>query len=412
MNCKNLFTIFFLLIFIGNGCTNDDPIDETPSDIELTQKSAKIIQSDNQFGMELFQKINETDTEGKNIMISPMSVSLALAMAYNGAEGTTREQMEDMLHKLNLTPDEINQSYKTLVDALQSHDVKVDIDIANGIFYHEDFSVKSDFLNTNKEYYDAEIDALDFGNSKKTLETINGWVKNKTRNKIESILNSISPYDVMVLVNAVYFNAEWTYRFEKNNTANRVFFYEDGSSSNIPTMMIEEKFNYYQDSQFEMLELPYGGGKFSMLVLLPNEGYSVNQLIKTLTPDNINLWVANMSEYEKKVFLPKFEFKYENTINEELESLGMTDAFNVQKANFKGINEDQQIYISEVKHKSYIKVDEKGTEAAAVTSATFTTTAVGPGEIFAADHPFVFAIKEKDTNAILFIGKVLNPEQE
>ncbi len=412
MNYRKLFTIAFSSLLVASACTNDDPVDQTPSDIKMDQKSAKIVASDNQFGLELFQKINETDAEGKNIMISPLSVSLALAMAYNGAEGDTKKEMEDMLHKLNLTPDEINQSYKTLVDGLKSHDVNVTLQIANGIFYHQNFSVKSDFLNTNKNYYSAEVRALDFANSKNTLETINGWVSDKTHEKIESILDVISPNDVMVLVNAVYFNGEWTYRFEKDNTADRVFFYEDGSNRNVPTMMIEEKFNYYQHDRFEMLELPYGGGKYSMLVFLPKEGVTVNQTIGMLTPGNIDLWTGQMQSWKKKVFLPKFEFKYDNGLNDELQSLGMVDAFLPEKANFKGITEAQQIFISEVIHKSYIKVDERGTEAAAVTGIAFETTSAGPSNIFAVDHPFAFAIKEKDTNAILFIGKVIDPKQD
>ena len=411
MNYKKIGAIVFSLLIVAGACTNNDLSDKTPSNIELDTKSAKIVDADNRFGLELFQKINETDTEGKNIMISPLSVSLALAMAYNGAEGDTREQMEAMLHKLGLTPDDINHSYKTLVAALKSHDAKVTLDIANGIFYHQNFDVKNDFLNTNETYYGAEVKALDFTNGKNTLSTINGWVKNKTRDKIESILDVISPYDVMVLVNAVYFNGEWTYRFDKNNTTDRVFFYEDKSSQNIPTMMIKERFNHYRHDQFEMLELPYGGGKYSMLVFLPNEGSTINQTIKLLTSENINTWAGQMQSWEKKVFLPKFEFKYDNALSDELQAMGMTDAFLGSKANFRGITEAEQIYISEVMHKSYIKVDERGTEAAAVTGIVFENTSLNPDEIFAVDRPFVFAIKEKDTNAILFIGKVLDPKQ-
>ncbi|MDX9880514.1 MAG: serpin family protein [Prolixibacteraceae bacterium] len=411
MSYKKFFAAIFSLLIIAGACTNDDPIDGMPSDITLNQKSAKIVESDNQFGLELFREINETDTEGKNIMVSPLSVSLALAMAYNGAGGDTKSQMETMLHKLNLTPDEINQSYKNLVAALKSHDVKVALEIANGIFYHQDFSVKNDFLNANITYYDAEVKALDFGNSKNTLETINGWVNKKTHEKIESILDVISPNDVMVLVNAVYFNGEWTYRFEKDNTADRVFFYEDGSNRNIPTMMIKEKFAYYEHSQFEMLELPYGGGKYSMLVFLPKEKTTVDQTIGLLTPENMTSWTGQMQIREKKVFLPKFEFKYDNALSDDLQALGMTDAFLPGKADFKGIS-DIQIYISEVMHKSYIKVDERGTEAAAVTGIVFENTSTGANDVFAVDRPFAFAIREKDTNAILFIGKVTDPEQE
>lgn len=411
MNLKKLLPSIFFSLIIASACTNEDPIDPTPSEIAVNVKSANIIKADNQFGLELFQKINETDTENKNIMISPLSISLALGMAYNGAEGTTREQMEYMLHKINLSPDDINQSYKTLVEALRGHDVRVEMDIANAIFYNEDFSIKNDFLNTNKSFYDAEVKALDFGNSKNTLETINGWVKTNTKEKIKSIIDNISTQDAMVLANAIYFNGEWTYQFEKSNTDNRVFFFENGTNSQVPTMMIKEKFNYYKHDNFEMLELPYGGKKFSMIVMLPNDNTDVNQLVKMLNPQDMEEWVNKMEPWEKKVFLPKIEFAYDKGLNEELKALGMTDAFSDTKANFNGITEEPQIFISKIKHKSYIKVDEKGTEAAAVTAIVFRTTSVGTDEVFAADHPFVFVIKEKDTNAILFIGKVLNPEQ-
>lgn len=400
------------LLFVSAACNNDDELIIPPSDIELTEKSAKIIESDNRFGLELFHQLIDADTKHKNMMMSPLSVSLALAMAYNGAEGNTREEMEQMLHKLNLTPDEINQSYKTLVAALKSHDLKVELDIANGIFYHKNYTIKNSFLNTNKEYYSAEVRALDFANSASTLKTINDWVKNKTREKIDKIIEVISPYDVMVLVNAVYFNGEWTYQFEKDNTADRVFFYDNGSSAQLPTMMIKGTFNYYRHNQFEMIELPYGGGKYSMLVLVPGEGYSANEIARLMTPSNMNDWTSKMNKFDKKVFLPRFEFKYESGLVDHLKKLGMKDAFVPSLANFKGITDEQNLFISEVKHKSYIKVDERGTEAAAVTGIVFETTSVGSENIFAADRPFVFAIKEKDTNALLFIGKLTDPKQK
>lgn len=410
MNSKKIFLFIFSIVLVAYSCKNNDPVDEIPTDIEMTLKSVKLVEADNQFGLELFKKINETDVENKNIMISPLSVSLALAMAYNGAEGETRAQMEEMLHKVGLTPDEINQSYKTLVDALKNHDAKVVFEIANAIFYDKDFSVKSDFLNTNKSSYNAEIKALDFGDSGKTLKTINDWVNDKTHKKIDKILDQISPYDMMVLLNAVYFNGEWTYRFEKENTTDKEFHLSDGTSTNVPTMMIEEDFNYYGNNQIEMLELPYGGGKYSMVIFLPKEGTSIDQTIGLLTPENMETWYGEMVNQSKTVYLPRFEFAYGKKLNDELMALGMIDAFN-GNANFKGITDAMQLFISDVIHKSYIKVDEKGTEAAAVTAVVIRTTSAGPGSDFVVNHPFAFAIKEKDTNAILFIGKVLNPKQ-
>ncbi len=408
---KSIF-LFAAMLLVVVACNDDDELNLPPSDIVMTQKSAAIIDADNRFGFELFQKIVQADTEKKNIMMSPLSVSLALGMAYNGAEGNTRDEMETMLHKLNLTPEEINESYKMLVSALKSHDSKVELDISNGIFYHKTYSIKNTFLNANQEYYSAEVRALDFANGASTLKAINDWVKNKTHEKIDKIIDFINPYDVMVLVNAVYFNGEWTYRFEKDNTADRVFFYENGSSAQLPTMMIKGTFFSYKHNQFEMIELPYGGEKYSMLVFVPGEGHTIDELVKLLSTDNLQDWMRRMNKFNQKVFLPRFEFSYETGLVDYLQQLGMKDAFSAEAADFSGITDQSRLFISEVKHKSYIKVDERGTEAAAVTGIVFETTSVGNEKIFAADRPFVFAIHERDTNSILFIGKVTNPEKE
>lgn len=408
----NILLMLAILVFSGVSCTEDEPEVVLPGEIELDLKSEKIVEADNKFGLELFQLLHEELEDDKNLMMSPLSVSLALAMAYNGAEGDTQDQMEEMLHKIGMTPDEINQSYKSLVNALESHDPKVELSIANAIFYHEDYNIKNNFISTNETYYNAEVDALDFSNTSATLETVNGWVKKQTHDKIEKIIEQVSPYDVMYLINAIYFNGEWTYRFDGDDTADQVFFLEDGTDIDVPTMYIKEEFNYLNTDEFELLEMPYGGKKYSMLIFLPHDNYNTEDIIEELSPSNVQGWISDMRSWSKKVFLPKFEFAYENSLVDNLKALGMTDAFEPHVSDFSGITDDTNLYISEVKHKSYIKVDERGTEAAAVTGITFETTSLKPNETFAADHPFVFAIREKDTDAILFIGKVADPTKK
>jgi serpin B len=406
MKTASLFLIGTLLLI---SCQRETII-QPPTDITTTEKSAKIIAADNQFGLELFSNINAAQTEQKNTMISPMSISLALAMAYNGTGGNTKAQMESMLHKSGLTPDDINQNYKELVSALASHDPKVELSISNAIFYRNTFSVKPDFIATNQNYYNAEVAGLDFSKTSESLNTVNGWINSKTKGKIDKIINQVKPEDIMYILNAIYFNGEWEYRFDAGKTSNQAFKKEDNSVIQAPTMTIENKFNYFGASDFEMLELPYGSGKFSMLILLPKSGKKVNDVISSLTVSNLNNWISGLSETNKKVYLPKFEFKFDKSLLTDLEALGMIDAFNPFKSNLSGISEVAQLYISEVMHKSYIKVDEKGTEAAAVTSITVGLTSVGPDlAIFRVDHPFVFMIREKDTNSILFIGKVIDP---
>jgi len=406
---KQFFSILAMAILVM-ACTKNPEIQKI-TNLTPTEKSAKIIAADNQFGFEIFQKVNASPGEPKNTMISPMSISLALAMVYNGTNGNTKKQIEDMLHKSGLTPDDINQSYKELVSGLSSHDPKVELAISNAIFYRNSFSVKNDFITTNQNYYQAEVAGLDFTKTKETLNKVNGWVNTKTNGKIDKIIEQVNPEDVMYILNAIYFNGEWKYRFDPKETTDMPFSKEDNQVIQVPTMTIENPYNYYNNQTFQMLEMPYGSGKYSMLIFLPASGKNTNHVISSLTAENVNEWISKMTEQKKKVYLPKFEFKFDDSLVDELKVLGMTEAFNDAKANLSGISDAAKLVISEVMHKSYIKVDERGTEAAAVTGITIGVTSIGPDNSFRVDHPFVFAIREKDTKAILFIGKVMNPKQ-
>lgn len=406
---KRYFSILTIVLLVLS-CTND--AENLPvTDLTTTEKSAKIIAADNQFGLELFQKIEASLNEPKNTMISPMSVSLALAMVYNGAAGNTKKQMEEMLHKAGLTPEDINQSYKDLVAGLTSHDPKVELSISNAIYYRNTFPVKADFISTNQNYYNAEVSGLDFSKTNQTLNTVNGWVNSKTKGKIDKIIEEVKPEDIMYLLNAIYFNGEWKYQFEKKETTILDFTKEDKTTIQVPTMYIEKSFNYYGHQNFELLEMPYGSGKYSMLIFLPASGKNTGDVISQMTAQNMDNWISKLTEQKKEVYLPKFEFKFDNSLVDELNALGMTDAFNDAKANLSGISDAAQLVISAVMHKSYIKVDERGTEAAAVTGITVGVTSIQPDKTFRVDRPFVFAIREKDTQAILFIGKVINPLQ-
>jgi len=405
---KSIFTIVCLTLVLLS-CTQVE--EEAPvTTIPASEKSATIVAADNQFGFELFKKVNASQDEPKNTMVSPLSVSLALAMLYNGAEGNTKAQMQEMLHKTGLTPDDLNKSYKDLVAGLTSHDPKVELSISNAIYYRNGFDVKNTFITTNQNYYQAEVAGLDFAKEAETLSTVNGWVNTHTKGKIDKIIEQVNPDDVMYLLNAIYFNGEWTYRFDPTHTYNQPFTKEDNSAVQVPMMSIKNPFNYLRNNDFELLEMPYGGGKYSMLIFLPQDGKTTNQVISQLNPESLNGWMSQMTEVEKEVYLPKFEFKFDNSLVDELKALGMTDAFSM--ANLKGISEQADLVVSEVMHKTYIKVDERGTEAAAVTAITIEVTSVGPDNSFRADHPFVFAIREKDTQAILFIGKVTDPSKE
>lgn len=414
MIMKTLFTIFGLLLF-GTfcSCQQENIVDDENKTINLDEKSALLIEADNKFGMEIFQKIRKA-SDKENIMISPLSISVAFAMAYNGADTDTKTEME-MAMKLNgLTTEQINNSYKMLINALQSLDKDVVFEIANAIFYADGFSVKPDFLNINKTVYDAKVEKLNFG-SPSAVQTINGWVADKTHDKITKIIEQLNPLDRMVLLNAIYFNGIWTNKFDEKGTHRLNFTKSNGTIIEIPMMKKEEKLDYQSNPLFSAVKMPYGKGQYNMIVMLPATGKTSQSVIDALSFSNWKNW---MKEFETKdpvmVTMPRFKFAFETKLNNVLAEMGMIKAFQPNIADFSKMS-NEVLYISSAVHKSFIDVNENGTEAAAVTSITMTTTSAGnepPKTYFYVNKPFVFAITEKDTDAILFIGQVQNPKYE
>lgn len=381
--------------------------------INLDEKSAQLIEADNAFGLEVFQEIRE-ESDDENIMISPLSISVALAMAYNGADGETKLEMEDAMKLNGLTTDEINASYQMLISALQSLDEEVVFEIANAIFYAQGFTVKSDFINTNKTIYNAEVESLDFL-SPSAVVTINNWVADKTHDKILTIIEQLNPLDRMVLVNAIYFNGIWTTQFDEEGTHLHNFSKNNGTTLEIPMMNKEDKLDYTSNSLFKAIKMPYGNGQYNMIVFLPADNKNSQDVIDELNSNNWKNWMESFEiEDIVDVTMPRFKFAFEIGLNDVLKKMGMLKAFQPNIADFSKIT-DEDLYISSVKHKSFIDVNETGTEAAAVTSVTFTTTSIGnepPKITFLVNKPFIFAITEKDTDAILFIGEVNHPNYD
>ncbi len=412
MKTKLILLAIFLTIGIS-ACQKEEISPDEKKNIDLDAKSAQLIEADNAFGLEIFQKIRKI-SDDENIMISPLSISVALAMAYNGADSDTKTEMENTLKLNGLTAEQINNSYKMLIEALQSLDSDVVFEIANSIFYQGGFSVKQNFLSINSEIYDAEVQGLDFS-SPYAIQTINGWVANKTHNKIKSIIDNLSPDDRMVLLNAIYFNGIWTQKFEEKGTHMLNFTQSDGTVLEVPTMKKEEKLNYATTSIFNAVKMPYGNRQYNMIVMLPVQGKNSADIIDNLSKENWKNWMGRFEmEDHVVVTLPRFKFAFETPLKEVLQQMGMKKAFQPFNADFSRIS-DEDLYISDARHKSFIDVNENGTEAAAVTSITFTTTSAGnePPKIhFNVNKPFVFAITENDTNAILFMGEVNHPEYE
>ncbi len=414
MKNYKILVFTFLIIFTVSSCKKKSLKTElNPEKINLSNEAKQLVNADNKFGFDLFKSVVQSEEAGENIMLSPTSVALALAMTYNGAEEETKTAMEETLNLQGLSVDEINKSYQHLIDALITVDDKVTLNIANSIWYRNTFSVEQDFINTNQDYYDAEVTELDFGASS-AKETINNWVADKTNDKITEIIDNISADAVMYLINAIYFKGIWHYEFNESDTEEQNFTFSDGTSEQVETMSLKADLNYSYNDLFKAVELPYGQGNYTMMLFVPKDENTVNDIVSELNVENWNNWLSDFEQTSSvNVFLPKFTFEYEKKMNELLSDLGMEIAFNEYLADFSKINPNAQLYISKVKHKTFIEVNEEGTEAAAVTSVEISLTSTGGGEtglFIRFNKPFLFAIRETTTNAVIFLGKVENPE--
>jgi serpin B len=384
--------------------------DLTPKNFTLTGAAPQAIQSSNDFGIELFKRVVETGNQ--NLMLSPLSASTALTMLLNGCGGDTYTQLQGTLnYPAGMTIGDINEAYKSLVDQLLKADPKVKLALANAIFYRNGFVVKPPFLATMSNDYKAKVEGLDFS-APSALTTINKWANDNTAGKIPKVLDQISGDAVMFLMNALYFKGDWSYQFDKSATQNRPFYPDGGSSISVSTMKSEVGTRVFYSQNYGVVEMPYGRTNFTMVVIVPTE--TLGSFYASLTPqvwNEITSGLDSKDEFGKLiVYMPKFKFSYEKFLNDQLKSMGMVDAFIDGQANLSGIS-DQQIFVDFVKQNTFVEVDEEGTEAAAVTTIGINLTSM-PAEPpqFVIDKSFVFAIRERTTNTLLFIGQVVNPQ--
>jgi serine protease inhibitor len=406
-------TIFLLAIFISLvSCSknNDGPTEPMPFD--LKDGSEMVIESMNEFGLDIFNLILADEPAEKNVFISPASISLALAMTLNGANNATEDSMAFALRMDDLTSQQINETFRDLMNGLTTCDEKVLLEIANSIWYRQGYTVEQDFLDINEEYYNAEVAALDFS-SPDALETINGWVADRTHDKIPEIINRIDPAHVMFLINAIYFKGIWSLEFDEESTYDGNFELANSTSKEVPMMHMEETIDYFDNELFQACELDYGRGNFGMVVLLPKPEKSLDDVIEQLNESNWNTWVDSFDTAKVNLSLPKFTFEYEKGLNDILGLMGMGIAF-TGAADFTGINSGGGLYIDYVKHKTFVEVNEEGTEAAAATIVAIIETSAGPDETkyMTVNRPFLFVIREKTTNTIVFMGKVAEPVDE
>ncbi len=377
--------------------------------IELNASQTQQVSADNSFAFDLFKTVNQSET-GNNFFISPFSVSQALGMVYNGAAGATKAAMETTLRRNGFSADEINAYYKKLTDGLLAADPSTQLKIANSIWTRKDFPVLQSFYDVNSAYYGAKAQSLDFSHSS-SKDIINNWCSQNTNGKIPSIIDQISNDVMMYLINAVYFKGIWTSQFKTSDTFSGSFAATTGSVP-VKYMKQEHAFNYFSNDSVQCAELPYGNGAFSMVVVLPASKYSVDQIANKLNSSTWKSWLGAMYSVKLHVELPKFKLSYKTILNDPLTQMGMGVAFS-DFADFSKIVNGGGLAINCVLHKTFVAVDEEGTEAAAVTAiGVCGTSAYDTTSSFIVNRPFLFFIKEKSTGTILFAGKVLNPVSE
>ena len=398
--------ILVIPVLLSMGCKKETPAGpRDPKPVKLSAKASQVIANSNEFGIDLFRETAVAD-DG-NLMLSPLSASTALSMLLNGCGSGTYSQIRDMLGYQDLTMEEINDTYQSLVAQLLTIDPEINLALANSVWYRQGFEVKSPFLERLETAYNARTEALDFNNPS-SVNTINGWASDNTNGKIEKVLEEISPDAVMFLMNALYFKGRWTYQFDNLLTSPVRFNPENGDGANVPMMMGNFPYRKYSDNHCTAIELNYGQQNYAMDIIVPN-----GTLSSYLQDFNHESWLAITGGLDAittplsaVIVIPKFKFDYEKYLNDQLHVLGMTDAFNPALADLTGIS-DEDIFVSFVKQNTFVDVNEEGTEAAAVTTIGIEVTSAP--EPFVVDKPFIFAIRERLSNTLLFIGKVEMP---
>ncbi|MBD2498114.1 serpin family protein [Nostoc sp. FACHB-280] len=385
------------------------PQPELPSQKKTVKADTKLVNANNKFGFKLFAEILQAESSEKNIFISPTSLAIALAMTYNGASGSTQQAMAKTLELQGMSLPAINSNYAALKSSLENPDANVQLNIANSLWVNKDVNLRPDFLLRNQEFYKAKVANLDF-KSASALNSINNWVNDNTKGKINKIVDQIEPNQVLFLINAIYFKGQWSEKFDKNQTAEHPFYSASGQQKLHPMMSQTGEYKYYENEQFQAVSLPYGkDGKVSFYIFLPKQNSNLKSFYQNLNAQNWEKWLTQFHSQEGFIRLPKFKTDYEVTLNDALKALGMQEAFSKQ-ANFSGIGEN--LAISQVKHKTFVEVNEEGTEAAAATSVGIVATSLRekpePFRMIV-DRPFFCAIRDNQTGSILFMGSIFEP---
>jgi serpin B len=371
----------------------------------LTAQEQQVKTAANAFSFALWRQLNVKQPDS-NIFASPLSASFALGMTLNGAAGTTFDETRSAMQFGDASVDDINAGYKSLVQLLTTLDPSVTMQIANSIWYRNTLTVNKPFVDAVTSSFDATVTPLDFQDEGGSLTRINGWVDAKTNHKIPSILDRIPNDAVMYLINAIYFKAGWREKFDPARTTTDMFHGIVGDHA-VQLMHRNEHMAYAETPAYQAVDLPYGDSSFTMTVILPKPGSNVNDVAGSLTTESWETLASSFASTTLDLALPKMKLEWTASLIPELEALGMKAAFT--NADFTPLSPaGRELVISEVKQKAYVNVDEEGTEAAAVTSVGVSLTSVSVPRVMRVDRPFIFAIRERLSGTVLFIGKVVD----
>lgn len=399
--------LFFSLIIVIASCKKNSikPI-VTGKNLVLSALEQQKVTADNVFTLKLFKNLSVNNTEGANLFASPLSVSFALGMTSNGANGQTLDAIKNTLNFNGLTQEQVNSYYNNLVTNLPQLDPNTMLKIANSIWYRQEFSVLPGFLQINTASFHAKVQALDFADPA-TVTQINNWVSDQTNGKIPTIVDAIPAEAVMYLINAIYFKSSWKEKFDPKNTTKRSFNLAGGGTVQADFMDNTMSVNVFNSENVTVAELPYSNDKYSMVIAMPQSG-TVGDMVAGIDSAKWQLWMNSLVKTKADVQLPRFRYSYEATLNDALTQLGMGIAFTKQ-ADFSKINATASLLITKVKHKAFVEVNEDGTTAAAVTSVEIGVTSAPQVQTITFNHPFFFAIREMKSGLIVFAGTVNDP---
>ena len=364
------------------------------------------IDANNQFALDFYSKLSaESNDNEDNIFFSPVSISTAFAIAYEGANGNTADEIRNVFH-FQQDDDKRRNSFLAMIESLNEGDDNkgYKLRLANALWLAEGFEPHNEYVDVARDYYDSKVTTVDFSSG--GVDLINDWVNDKTEGKIEKIFSPDPANSAiqMAITNAIYFKGTWSEQFDKEKTKTDNFYLNSDTTVKVPLMELKTTFlNLARTDQARILELPYEGDKISMLILLPDEIDGIASLEKSITTNNLKKWTGDFEEMKTRVYLPKFQLETTYDLASLLQELGIYDAFG--NADFSGIS-NSDLFIGKAIHKAFVDVNEEGTEAAAATGMAMLQS--GPIE-FRADHPFVFIIQDKDTGQILFMGKIVDP---